>query len=210
MFSLKRLVSDINTYIASQHLDSPIIIGHSMGGLTAFSLASQHKGSVSKVISIDGLPFIGPIFTRSNDTKVAQLAGQAKSIQAMYNNMSSAQLASQTQQGVFIQATSQEDQARVINMASKSDPSTVANAMYDVMTTDLREDLNQITIPMLMLGASGAFSQDSQHEQAQALYEAQFNNVKNAKVVMNTQVRHFMMFDDVDWVYQQIIKFLGE
>jgi pimeloyl-ACP methyl ester carboxylesterase len=209
-FSLHQFTQDIVTYIDSEKLDKPIIIGHSMGGLSAFNLASKHQDKINSVISIDGLPFIGPIFTRTNQTTVDMLAPQAKSIKSMYQNMSSEQIAAQTQQGVFIQATAQADQARVIEMAKTSNPHTVANAMYDVMTTDLREQMSQITIPMLMLGASGAFTHDAQHQQVAGIYQAQFADAASATVIMNKEIRHFMMFDDIDWVYNTVIEFLGE
>lgn len=207
-FSLVKLASDLTTYINNENLNKPTIIGHSMGGLTAFVMASEHPSIIGKVISIDGLPFIGPVFTRTNATTAQMLEPQAHNMKAMFENMSQAQVAAQTQQSIFIQATSPAHQALIVDMAQTSDPSTVGAAMFDVMTTDLRESLKSSTTPILMLGASGAFTQQTQHEQVKALYEAQFENVANATVTMNTKVRHFMMLDDVVWLNQQISQFL--
>jgi pimeloyl-ACP methyl ester carboxylesterase len=210
VFSLEDFVNDIASYIEFKQLDKPHIIGHSMGGLSAFVLAHEHEASIGKVISIDGLPFIGPIFTRSNATSVEMLSAQASNFKTMFANMSAAQLAAQAQQGVFIQASALEDQARIIDMARNSDPKTVANAMYDVMQTDMRLALTEVKTEMLMLGASGAFTDATQHEQVASLYKAQFAKIPSAKVVMNTDVRHFMMFDDLSWLTKQITSFLGE
>jgi N-formylmaleamate deformylase len=209
-FSLAQLVADIAAYIEFEDLKKADIVGHSMGGLTAFALASKHSNLIGKVISIDGLPFIGPIFTRTNNTTADMLKPQAQNIKTMFANMTQEQMAVQAQQNVFIQATSPADQARVVEMARASDPITVGKAMFDVMQSDLREPLKQTTTPMLMLGASGAFTQAAQHTQAQALYKAQFTDVKMAKVVMNSQVRHFIMFDDPAWLSQQVEQFLGD
>jgi len=209
-FSLANLVQDIVSYIDHNKLKQPHIIGHSMGGLTGFILASKHQDKIGKLVSIDGLPFIGPIFTRTNATTVDMMRPQAQNIKNMFANMNKQQLAAQTQQGVFIQATSKEDQAKVVAMASQSDPVTVGNAMFDVITSDMRQPLTHSSTHILMLGASGGFSQQAQHEQVSALYNQQFERVKNAQVVMNTKVRHFMFFDDAKWVYNQINQFLGE
>jgi predicted SnoaL-like aldol condensation-catalyzing enzyme len=135
---------------------------------------------------------------------------QAQNIRAMYANMSSKQLAAQTQQGVFIQATSAKHQAKIVDMAKQSNPVTAGNAIFDAITTDMRKSLTHSNTHILMLGASGGFTQEAQHKQISALYLQQFEKVNNAKVVMNTKVRHFIFLDDLDWVSQQITPFLGE
>ncbi|MFT5278059.1 MAG: N-formylmaleamate deformylase [Glaciecola sp.] len=209
-FSLEKLLNDIVHYIDSNKLQNPNIIGHSMGGLTGFMLASYHEDKIGKLVSIDGLPFIGPILTRTNATTADMMRPQAQNIKAMFTNMTKQQLRSQTQQGIYVQATSLANQTRVVEMASQSDPSTVGRAMYDVLTIDMREPLKKSSTTILMLGASGGFTELAQHEQVRALYEQQFENVKNAEVVMNTKTRHFMFFDDAQWVSQQVTQFLDK
>ena len=44
------------------------------GGFLAFWLASSSADEIGPIISIDGLPFIGPVFTRDNSSTVASLA----------------------------------------------------------------------------------------------------------------------------------------
>lgn len=209
-FSLSRLIDDLLSYIEKNNLQRPHILGHSIGGLTGFVLASYNQDKIGKLVSVDALPFIGPIFTRTNSTTVDMMLPQAQNIKAMFANLSSEQLAVQTQQGVFIQATSIHDQNVIIDMAKHSNPIAVSNAIYDVMTTDMRAPLIHSNTQILMLGASGGFTQQAQHEQASILYSQQFENVNNAELVMNTKVRHFMFFDDVKWVSQQVIRFLGK
>ncbi len=209
-FSLDKLVEDLKAYIESEKLFRPHVVGHSMGGLTALTMAAEHSRLIGKVVSIDGLPFIGPIFTRNNHTTVAMLEQQAQTIKAMFENMTGEQMASQTQQQIYLQATSLAHQAMIVDMAKRSDPRTVGAAMFDVMTTDLREQLKASSTAILMLGASGAFTQKEQHEQVKSLYEEQFENVANSTVIMNATTRHFMMLDDVDWVSQKVKQFLSE
>lgn len=209
-FSLQQLADDIVAYIESVNLQKPSIIGHSLGGLLAFKLACEHENLIGKAISIDGLPFIGPIFTHNNATTVAMLNPQAQSMRMMFSSMNGAQLAMQAQQGIYIQAKSPLDQMRIIEMTRTSNPSTAGKAMFDVMQTDLRKPLAKTNTPILMLGASGAFMQLSKlpHQQVDLLYKSQFKNVKNATVIMNPTARHYMMFDDPQWLIQQIEEFL--
>ena len=86
-FNLGSFGKEIAAYIQKAGLAKPHVIGHSMGGLTAFLLASEYSNSIGKVVSIDGLPFIGPIFTRSNKTTVDMLMPQAQNIKIMFASM---------------------------------------------------------------------------------------------------------------------------
>jgi pimeloyl-ACP methyl ester carboxylesterase len=209
-FSFEQLLLDLRAYIALKKLDKPHIVGHSMGGLIGLSMAAEYEELIGKVVSIDGLPFIGPIFTRSNDTVASHLEPQAQAMKAMFQAMQPEQLAAQTKRGIFIQAKSADDQAHIVEMAKNSDPITAGIALYEVMLKDVRKPLQTSETRMLLLGASGAFTQDAQHQSVQDLYEQQFENVKNATVIMNTQARHFIMFDQPEWLVTQISSFLEE
>lgn len=208
-FALHRLKQELLTYINHNKLAKPIIIGHSLGGFMSFWLASSSPESIGNIISVDGLPFIAPIFTRTNDSTVESMASQAQYIRNMYINMTPEQLASQTQQGIYIQATSESAQKRIVNMALLSDPTTVGESIYEIMSTDLRPELKHIKSKILLIGASGAFTQTSQQQQVEVLYKQQLEGLTNAKLVMNTQDRHFIMLDNEQWLLDQIQHFIG-
>jgi pimeloyl-ACP methyl ester carboxylesterase len=114
--SLVAVKQQLLAYIDTQGLNKPALIGHSLGGFMGFWLASSAPDKIGPIISIDGLPFIGPIFTRTNNSTVASLAAQATQIKAMYANMSQAQLIAQSRYGLSIQASSKEAQAKVMEM----------------------------------------------------------------------------------------------
>ena len=116
----------------------------------------------------------------------------------------------QTQSGIAIQATPEEAQQNVLDLAAQSDPATVGQITHDLMVRDLRPLLAGNTTPILILGASGAFSTDAQHANAKSLYEEQLAHVPQAKVIMNTASRHFIMLDDPAWLNKHITAFLGE
>lgn len=208
-FSLHRLKQELLTYIIHNKLAKPMIIGHSLGGFMGFWLASSAPEKIGNIISVDGLPFIAPIFTRTNDSTVESMASQAKYIRNMYLSMTPEQLATQTQQGIYIQATSETSQKRVINMARNSDPKTVGESIYEIMSTDLRAELKHIKSKVLLIGASGAFTQASQQQQVEVLYKQQLVGLANAQLVMNTQDRHFIMLDNEPWLLDQILHFIG-
>lgn len=45
-------------YVAARHLDKPVVVGHSMGGVIALSLAAEHPEAVGRLIIVDSLPFL--------------------------------------------------------------------------------------------------------------------------------------------------------
>lgn len=207
--SVTELKAQLLAYIHKSKLQKPILIGHSLGGFMGLWLASTAPQAIGPVISVDGLPFIGPIFTRSNDTTVQSLKGQAQQIKLMYSNMSQQQLIEQSRYSLSIQASSEEAKAKVMAMIETSDPATAGQAIHSLMSHDLRQDIAKITSPVLLLGASGGFDSDSQHTMVEALYKQQLSNLPHAQLVMNTKARHFIMFDDPQWLKQRVLNFLG-
>ncbi|MBU3005027.1 alpha/beta fold hydrolase [Paraglaciecola arctica] len=207
--SLTQVKQQLLDYVDTHKLHKPAVIGHSLGGFMSFWLASSANTQIGPIISVDGLPFIGPVFTRTNATTVADLAGQAQQIKAMYGNMSQQQLIQQSRYGLSIQASSDEAKAKVMDMVKISDPKTVGEAIYTLMSQDLRQEIAKITSPVLLLGASGGFSTDDQHAAMQTLYAQQLQMLPKAQLVMNTRSRHFIMYDDPQWLEEQVTTFLG-
>jgi hypothetical protein len=154
------------------------------------------------------LPFIGPVFTRSNSSTVESLAGQAQQINNMYSNMSQQQLIDQARYSLSIQASSDEAKAKVMSMVQTSDPKTVAQAIYSLMNHDLRADIAKITSPVLLLGASGGFDTNEQKDAMQRLYAQQLLALPSAQLLMNKHSRHFIMLDDPKWLEIQVRSFL--
>ncbi len=206
--SLVQVKDELLKYFKQQQLENPIVVGHSLGGFMGFWIAATHPQAIGGVVSVDGLPFIGPVFTRSNATTTDALRPQAEQFRMMYRAMTAQQLRAQTQMGISIQARSKQHRDIILKMSEQSDPVMVADAMHTIMLTDLRQSLAGNPLPMLMLGASGAFQTESQHQQIETLYKAQFKQVPNAKVKMNSAARHFIMYDDPDWLLTQLTQFL--
>lgn len=207
---LTQVTSELAAYIQHQQLKQPIVIGHSMGAFLAFQLASSYPKLTGKVIAVDGLPYLAPVFSRDSSTTVAQMAPQAKMMQQYYQQMTSAQLAESAKQGMAIQVSSAEHAAQVTQMAALSDPATVGAVIAELLTTDLRGEVHKIQQPVLLLGAGGALPSDSMRPAAQALYQQQINTIPQAKLDFNWQARHFIMWDQPDWLLTQITDFIKE
>ncbi|NRA61839.1 MAG: alpha/beta hydrolase [Psychrobium sp.] len=206
---VKNVNKELAVYVRENHLNNAIFVGHSMGGLMAFNLSLNKNVKLAGAISVDGLPFIGPIFTRDNATTSHDLKPQATAIKSMYQQADSAQLAAMTKQGLRIQTNQKSRYQDIIDMAKQSDPTTAASAIYSVMTTDLRPKMAMLNNPVLLIGSSGGFSSQAQHKAVESLYRDQIKTATNASLVMNTKGRHFLMWDQADWLITTIEQFIG-
>ncbi len=206
---LSAVQQELLAYIAAKQLQQPVVIGHSLGGFLAFALASTAPDTIGPIISVDGLPYLAPVFTRNPATTAAQMQSQAAQISMQYSGMTKAQLSQATAQGLFIQATSPAAQQQVLAMAEISDPKTVGQVMAELLTTDLRPQVSNIKQPVLLLGASGALPPQAQAG-VKALYQQQLEKLPAAQLDINTQARHFIMLDDPAWLNQKIRRFLQE
>lgn len=205
-----QVLLETSEYLKKTKLERPIFVGHSMGGLMAFKLAMDEANGLVGAISVDGLPFIGPIFTRNNQTTVDDVRNQARGLKAMYQAASVNDLTNMTKQGIMIQTKQRDRYEDILAMASGSDPKTAGSAIYSVMTTDLRGNLAHLSTPMLLLGASGGFATPEQQRAAKDLYQQQLSNTSQVKLKMNTNGLHFLMWDDPKWLQQQIVDFAKE
>ena len=205
---LQQVQNEVVQYINSRNLQQPVFIGHSLGGLLAFKLALDKDVKLAGAISVDGLPFIGPIFTRTNSTQVSDLQHQAKYLKAMYQSASQQDIERMTEQGIAIQTNLVNKYSDIVEMASKSDPTTAGSAIYSVMTTDLRRQLDTLNTPMLLIGASGGFNKHEDQVSVATLYQAQISSSDNIKLIMNTQGRHFLMWDQPKWLAKTIVQFI--
>ncbi|WP_286272540.1 alpha/beta fold hydrolase [Thalassotalea hakodatensis] len=201
-----QVIQEIKGYITNNKLQKPIMIGHSMGGLISIELALVKDINLGGAISVDGLPFIGPVFTRSNETTVEDLSYQATSAKGMYQRATPAQIKNMTKQGISIQTKLKEKYQHLLDMAGESDPITAGSAIYAVMTTDLRKNLDKLQAPLLLVGAAGGFTNKAQQTLLQELYADQLSQASQATLIMNNNGRHFLMWDQPKWLTQTIVK----
>ena len=205
-FNFKSLRQELAEYINS--LDKPIIVGHSLGGFLAMAQAIEHPDSVSGVVSVDGLPFIGPVLTRDNGTTVADLEPQANYLRQLYTSMNKDQFDQFIQQGLPIQASGQPNRDIIFDMSRQSAPVVVGEALYALMSTDLRPGLSKIKTSLLLLGASGGVEGQFEKEQIRSIYQQQLTGVALAKTQMNERARHFIMLEDPVWLHAQLVAYV--
>jgi N-formylmaleamate deformylase len=198
---------DLVRYIQTNRLDRPILVGHSLGAFLAFAVASAYPELVGPVIAIDGVPFFSALMNPAADAD--SVRAQAQQMRELYASLTPAQLTAQSKLSLGSMMKNPADVERAVAWASASDPKTIGVAMYEMMTTDLRNEVEAITSPVLLIGAA-AFAQDAEtRARVKAAYERQVAKVPNHRVVIADEARHFIMFDTPDFLWTSIEAFLA-
>ena len=209
---LQALTVELGEYLQAHDLEDVSVVGHSLGGFLGMAMALEDPHRITRVVSIDGVPYLAPLFTRDPNTQVADMRDNAAQMLTYYRSLQTADaLAATVGQGVIIHATSEAHQQQVIDMSAESDSAVVAVAVHDLLQWDLRERMAELDTPLLLLGATGALPEHMQ-EQATALYVQQLENLPSAQngeiLKIHRGSRHFIMFDDPEWLRAQILGFL--
>ncbi|MDC7683388.1 alpha/beta hydrolase [Asticcacaulis sp. BYS171W] len=189
----------LNAYIVQNKLQKPIVVGHSLGGLTGLRLASQHPDSVSKVIVVDALPFIGVLFNpmATTETIIPQATqmrdNMLKGDDATYKAQQQAALAALPAP----KTEAEKNRLRIATWGAQSDRHVVAQAFYDDMTMDLRQDLPKITAAVVLFFPHHA-SMPYTADQTEAFYKTQYAGTAHFTARRFDNSQHFIMYDQPD------------
>lgn len=194
-------------YVDTQKLASPVVIGHSLGGLLALKMALQSPQTFSRLIIVDSLPFFP-----AAQNPAATVASVTPMAEGMRKGMLAADDESFFRNGQAALAGMSRSPERVKTLAEwgrSSDRATTTQAMYELMTTDLRAQLNNIHTPTLVLGAWAAYAPyGSTRESTEAIFRSQYAGLDDVRIAMSESGYHFLMWDDPQWLQAQVRAFL--
>ena len=143
---------DLVEYIRQQKLDHPIIVGHSLGGTLALSLAIEYPDLVGPLVIVDILPFLaGPLMQVKTAAEAQPLIA---TMEAYMAKMNQAQWDEYAKSGASTRymVTSAADFETLVKWGMTTDRPTLIRALAEVYRADLREDIARITSPALVLG----------------------------------------------------------
>ncbi len=206
----KQTESMVLDYIDKQGLKKPIIIGHSLGGFMALNIAIHKPDLPSKLLIIDALPNMSGIrYPHATAEQIEVIATRLKQSTITEGNQPLEKKTARQKQLLSYMMQSSEKIELTTNWYLNSHVKSIAQALYEMNITDLREDLDKIKVPTLVLGSWLAGKEYGvTRENSLASYSAQYANLKGVKLDMSDKGYHFIMWDDPEFLMNWIKKFL--
>jgi pimeloyl-ACP methyl ester carboxylesterase len=205
---LEKVRDGLAAYIRKNKLDHPVIAGHSLGGFLALDLAAKYPDLAGKLVIVDSYPFMaGIVDPEMTHAKAKDAAAQMRQY---IGGQSQDQYERYTKSGVATRTmvTKESDFDRIVAWGLTSDRTAVGDAMAEMFGADLRDDLAKIKSPALVLGSWIAYSQYTDHQRTEANLRAQYARLKGVEIQVNDTAHHFIMWDDPDWMFAHLDRFL--
>lgn len=188
----EKITTQLKEYIETKDLRDAVLVGHSLGGHVAMQLASELPDRVAAMVSVDAAPCISALtFT---DSTSATMMRQAETSKRMVL------AADDTTFGFIIdtsmsQTVSNEGAVLLRSIAGETDRATLADAVYDTQTADMREAITKIEAPTLFMEASGLAQNELTHRELERNFRNQLGFVKKMRMVQFRAAKHFIMID---------------
>ncbi|WP_436516981.1 alpha/beta fold hydrolase [Ekhidna sp. To15] len=189
-------------YIKQEKLTNLTIIGHSMGGNLATDLAAAFDKELSGLILVDALPCM-------RDLMMPGVSASSLQYDSPYNNQMLNMPDDAFKNTALMMArnmTNSEDKVDLIaGWSIAADRKTYVYGYTDLLKLDLRPKLSDITTQTLILGASFPSK-----EMVLPNFEKQYANLENKTIEVADDSKHFIMFDQPEWLYSQINNYLAQ
>lgn len=198
--------AELRRYITARRIPAPAVIGHSMGGLIALRLAADAGPQVGRVMVVDASPFfpalISPGATVGDVEPIARIAYQAILFLGDEALRSQGTMLGQSLGGA---ADSVFDSLGW----QGGDRGTLAQGLYEVMTTDLRWRLPEITAPVTVVYG---WSEDAASPRARIdrLFRSSFASLREpARFEPIAGAEHMVMIDQPGRFEAAVARFLS-
>jgi pimeloyl-ACP methyl ester carboxylesterase len=96
-----------------------------------------------------------------------------------------------------------------VEWSMQSDRATTAEAFYELMTSDFREELAEVKTPILVLGAWASGKNCGMTEESvRKTFADQYHLAENLQIEMAPTAHHFIMWDNPEWFMEKVTGFL--
>jgi N-formylmaleamate deformylase len=195
---LQQVHDQIVQYIDANHLDHPIVIGHSLGGVMSLWLGETDP-AIGGIVDVDGFPWL-PAAMNANAT-ADSAAKMAATMRQEMMGASREQFAGFMHQFLGSTVSDPANAKMLDDAADKSDQTTVTNAFIELVRLDLRPDLSKITAPVIIAAAGVS---EMAHDQLEVAWKTQVDAIPHHQLVLVDGAKHFVMLDKPDDFYKLV------
>ncbi|MCF6242002.1 MAG: alpha/beta hydrolase [Bacteroidales bacterium] len=192
--------NSIVKYIKDNNLNNIVIIGHSMGGNLAVDIAAEYPNRVSKIVIVEALPCMREVMMPN--VPAESLFYESPCNKQMLE-MDEQQFKGMASMMASNMTFNKEKIETLTNWILEADRKTWVYGYTDLLKLDLRNVLSKIKCETLIIGASFPDVKTAKEN-----YENQDSNLTNKTIVMASNSKHFVMFDQAKWFYKTVNDFL--
>lgn len=196
--------NQIIRYVKDKKLNKPILIGHSLGAFMTLWVQSSEPDLFGKGICVDGLPFVSAI-GKPETTSASLKTNPQFNKETVINNFKAlpneGYITNMTK-AMLYQVNDSIHAKQIAEWSYKSDRKTLGSTIVEMSTTDLRKDIANIKSPILVMA-----SLFGTKEASEKIYNEQYALLKN-KTIKVADSKHFIMYDQPQWFYNEIDAFL--
>lgn len=195
---LAPVADEIARYIAESGLKNAAIVGHSMGGTLAMMVASRHPESVSDLVIVDMIPFLGGSF--------GPVANDPAALRKMIDGIREAMVSGDTEekrraeiegasQGCMLNVRAERWQT---DEALNSDRRVQGGSFAEMALADMRPELAKITAKTTVIYVThtvAIHAPGATDETVEAMYRENYAPVRTLKLVRIPNSAHCIMQD---------------
>jgi pimeloyl-ACP methyl ester carboxylesterase len=203
---LSTMESLITDYISKQ-TEKVTLIGHSLGGFLSLRLSRSLPDKIDRAIIVDSFPFYSAAFNpAATEENMSAMASQMKQ---MVISQSTEQYRAQQEVSMPMMTTNKGKLPIAVDWSLESDRETTGQALYELMTTDYREELAEVTTPILVLGAwYSGIAYGLTEESVKKTFESQYQLANNVQIEIAPTAHHFIMWDNPEWFMEKVTAFI--
>lgn len=204
---LDKVREGIAAYIRKNKLDHPAIVGHSLGGFLALDLAAHDPDLPGRLVIVDSYPFLAGVADSKVTPEQARAnAGQIRGyMSAQTQDMYEGFVRSGMSTRSMVEKAS--DFERIVAWGLASDRTAVTDAMVELFSADLRDDIAKIKSPTLVMGSYIGFP-GANREGVEANLRTQYAKLRGVEIQVTDKAHHFIMWDDPEWMFGHMDRFL--
>jgi pimeloyl-ACP methyl ester carboxylesterase len=201
------VADEIARYIREARLERPAIVGHSLGGTWAMLVAARHPDLVSRAMVVDMFPSLGAMFGGPDATPEMLRTAADRVRQGIAASTGDARRA-QIERTIAGMVRTEALRPRAVTDSLESDPNVSGQAMHDLIMTDLRPELRNISVPLTVLWVRAPNAPISE-EQMAGFYAMSYANAPQARIVRIPNAYHFIMWDEPEAFQRELRAFLA-